>query len=262
MFDNKTMYRIYYPSILQPKTICYRQNKFWFDCNGDIIDEAHALKAIEEYDTSFIKKATDSMGGHGIFCYEKCKNSIIEVKEYVNTFDSDVIVQCCLAQSAALSKLNDSSVNTIRVMSLLRKDGSLKICSSILRMGRAGSRVDNASSGGVTCGIDDNGKLKKIGFSPDGKSYTHHPTSHVKFDGYEIPNFDKVKGLVKKLAYMTPMFRLVSWDIALNEENQPVLIEANLYVGELEFHQLNNGPIFGDETNKILEEALGAFSKL
>ena len=51
-------------------------------------------------------------------------------------------------------------------------------------------------------------------------------------------------------------FRLISWDIVLDCNNEPVLIEANLYVGELEFHQLNNGPIFGDETEEILKEII------
>lgn len=40
----------------------------------------------------------------------------------------------------------------------------------------------------------------------------------------------------------------------LNACNEPVLIEANLCSGELDFHQLNNGPIFGDETKEILME--------
>jgi hypothetical protein len=46
----------------------------------------------------------------------------------------------------------------------------------------------------------------------------------------------------------------VSWDIAFDEQENPVLIEANLKDGELDFHQLNNGPLFGDDTEKILDE--------
>lgn len=39
--------------------------------------------------------------------------------------------------------------------------------------------------------------------------------------------------------------------------NEPVLIEANLRYGELDFHQLNNGPVFGKDTKKILDEVFG-----
>ena len=34
----------------------------------------------------------------------------------------------------------------------------------------------------------------------------------------------------------------------------PTLIEANLCNGELDFHQLNNGPLFGEDTERILKE--------
>ena len=51
-----------------------------------------------------------------------------------------------------------------------------------------------------------------------------------------------------------PHFRLVSWDISVDEAGDPVLIETNLNYGELEFHQLCNGPVFGEDTRQILDE--------
>ena len=51
-----------------------------------------------------------------------------------------------------------------------------------------------------------------------------------------------------------PHFRLISWDIALDKNNNPIIIEANLKYGEIDFHQLNNGPLFGDDTKEILNE--------
>ncbi len=35
------------------------------------------------------------------------------------------------------------------------------------------------------------------------------------------------------------------------------MIEANLNQGELDFHQLNNGPLFGEDTIKVLDEVFG-----
>ena len=51
-----------------------------------------------------------------------------------------------------------------------------------------------------------------------------------------------------------PHFKMVSWDFAVNEHGNPIMIEANLCLGELDFHQLNNGPLFGEDTKKILDE--------
>ncbi len=52
-------------------------------------------------------------------------------------------------------------------------------------------------------------------------------------------------------------FRLISWDVAIGENNEPILIEANLRNGECDFHQLNNGPLFGELTDRVLTEVFG-----
>lgn len=124
-------------------------------------------------------------------------------------------------------------------------------------MGIGNSKVDNASSGGIVVGIRSDGQLREVAYSAAGQKFDVHPTTGILFENYYIPNFDKVKSIVKCLAAKNPHFRLVSWDIAIDENDNPVLIEANLCDGELDFHQLNNGPIFGEETKEILDEVFG-----
>lgn len=168
----------------------------------------------------------------------------------------DIVVQIAISQSLELSTLNSTSVNTIRMMTLLNSDGTVKLCSSCLRMGVDGAKVDNASSGGIVAGIDERGRLKKYAYKPTGERFIKHPTSGVIFEGFQIPNFENVKGFVMNLAPSYPYFRLISWDITLNQDNEPILVEANLSSGELDFHQLNNGPIFGDDIERILSEVI------
>lgn len=127
--------------------------------------------------------------------------------------------------------------------------------SSVLRMGINGAKVDNASSGGITVGILDNGYLRENAFSAAGVMYPYeHPDSKVAFSSIKIPGYLEIKELIKKLHAYLPQFRLLSWDLAIDEENRPVLVEVNMASGELDFHQLNNGPIFGEDTKEILDE--------
>ena len=46
-------------------------------------------------------------------------------------------------------------------------------------------------------------------------------------------------------------------DFAVDDNEEVVLIEANLCDGELDFHQLNNGPLFGDDQIEIFDEVFG-----
>ena len=257
--DNKTEYQRLFPETKQPDTILIRSNGFWYK-DHSIISSVGIIEIILSNVPCFLKLATDSEGGKGVYYIDKnCTSK--EIGTLINKLTGDIIVQKPLVQSPELSLLNSSSVNTIRIMSLLKSDGSVKLCSACLRMGIEGAKVDNASSGGVVAGIDQTGHLKKYAYKPTGERFKTHPTSEVAFENYIIPNFDKCKDLVYRLAPKYPYFRLISWDIALNKDNEPVLIEANLCSGELDFHQLNNGPIFGDETKEILTEVFEKLKK-
>ena len=52
-------------------------------------------------------------------------------------------------------------------------------------------------------------------------------------------------------------FRLVSWDIAIDECGDPVLIEANMRKGGINLNQFSNGPLFGDLTERVMNEVFG-----
>lgn len=255
--DNKAYYRLMYPGMKQPKLLCYRMNSFWYNENGELTCIQNVLNKLINTSHFFIKQATESEGGHGVVFVDSSKKSKDDIYNILNTNNLDIVIQEGLKQSKTLSAINESSVNTIRLLTLLHKTGDVSLYSSILRMGIGGAKVDNASSGGITVGIEDNGRLKKFAYSSNGKRYEVHSTSQVHFDNFVIPNYDKIKGLIKEQAKNFPHFRLVSWDIVLNEKDEPVIIEANLHFGEINFHQLNNGPLFGDDTCKILNEVFG-----
>ena len=47
---------------------------------------------------------------------------------------------------------------------------------------------------------------------------------------------------------------MVSWDFAIDEKGEPILIEMGTSFGGLNFHQICNGPVFGDMTEDVLKE--------
>lgn len=221
---------------------------------GKIIGFDKAINLIMCQNDCFIKRAQNSWGGQGVFYFSSNTNNVNNLIEIINKIPVDIVVQEGIKQSSILSKLNSDSVNTVRILSFLSKDGTVKIYSSILRMGIAGAKVDNASSGGISCGIQDDGRLKNKAYSNTGVLFYEHPSSKIKFDDICVPNFQKMKDIVTDLHPKFPHFRMIGWDIAVDYNEEPVFIEANLCDSELDFHQLNNGPIFGDDTEEILTE--------
>lgn len=250
--DNKCYYENLFAGVKQPETVLLRMNGIWFDGARNVVSMKKVNEILISERNLFVKIATESDGGHGVRYFEKSKD-MKKFNDFVESTAADIIVQRGVIQHEELNKLNPSSVNTIRTLSLLRNEG-VKIYSSVLRMGVDGSKVDNAASGGRTCGILENGCLKAIAHNKYGDSFLEHPNSHIRFDGYNIPHFEKVLEIIPKLHTQVPLFRLISWDFSINEYGEPVLIEANFRYGGVTIHQLNNGPIFGDDTEKVLKE--------
>lgn len=247
--DNKCFYRRMFQGIRHPETVATRTGGLWYDSEGQLLrrDKLDALLSAEPEIVA--KVARSSGGGRGVHFLPGADFAKIEHK----CFDDDIVIQRPIQQHPDLAAINPSSVNTIRILSLLRQDG-VKIYSAILRIGVGGARVDNASSGGITCGITAEGKLKKYAYTAAGQRFETHPTSGNPFEGTQIPGFAQCMAAVPQLHVQVPRFHLVSWDFAVAPDGQPVLVEANLHYGELDFHQLNNGPIFGEDTEMILKE--------
>ncbi len=253
--DNKCYYKKLFPGIRQPEYAIARVGKYWFDENDNVISYEKVKEIISKESELFIKVATDSCGGSGVSYISREKGDMVNQFEKFEC-KTDFIAQRALHQHKDMSAINESSVNTIRVISFLTED-EVKIYSSIVRAGQKGSKCDNSTGGGVSIGIDDNGNLKKYGYEISGKRYDRHPTNDFVFEGHPIPSFNKVTELVKKVHPMVSHFRLVSWDICIAEDGEPVLLEANLCRGSLDVHQYNNGPLFGEDTKKILDEVFG-----
>lgn len=260
-FNDKNYYSKIFDGIKQPKVLVRKVNGFILDENYHILTIDKAKEIILQNDEVICKPSQESGSGRGIKFFTP--QSISEIYEFLNSKEYDnYVVQCLLKQHKDLNRIHKDSVNCIRICSILLDDG-VYILSSVLRMGFGNSKVDNATSkdnsayDGMSCGIDETGKLKKYAYGYyKGNRMIQHPGG-VIFEGYKIPSFDKAIELVKECHPRISNFRLVSWDIAIDEDGNPVLIEANMRKGSINFHQFNNGPLFGDLTEKILNEVFG-----
>lgn len=252
--DNKCYYHKMFQGIPQPKLVAYRLNDFWY------IDDKYVpqgissvFDALQNEKEVFVKRATDSGGGHGVR-YLDCDGLTFETfEELIRGFTGDIAIQRGITQHSLLAKLNPSSVNTIRCITLLEKDDA-RVLSTVLRMGVGETKVDNSSSGGITVGVTPDGILKKYACMNKRNLIAEHPTSNVVFEGYTLPSFESVKELALKASSMVPHFRMVAWDFSVLVDGTPVLIEANFYDGQLDSHQIHNGPLFGEHTERILDE--------
>ena len=256
-FDNKAYYPLLFHDVPRPKTVALRLGGAWLspDYRRISFEEVLCRCSTEERGV-VVKYARGSCGGGGVRFFGREDRDGLE-KEIVFAPGLDLVIQTVQPQCRELERIHPASLNTVRIMTLLLEDGA-KALSSVLRMGVNGSRVDNASSGGIICGITPEGCTKSIAYDKHGKSYSLHPSGSA-FAGIEIPGFSRCVELSVALQERFPYCRMISWDWAIGEDRSPVLIEANLSNGELDFHQFCNGPIFGELTPQVVREVADSF---
>lgn len=250
--DNKNLYDLFFHDINRPKTVFRKINGMFLDANNRIITLKEAICKSQAEGEVVLKVSKFSNGGHGVMFWNSCEDGIDKLEEFLHS-SNNIVCQEVIKQHPDLGILNPSSVNTIRLITIVF-DNQVFMLSSFVRFGGKGSRVDNSHSGGLACGVDLQGRLKDPAFDLSANRYDYQPNGY-QLHQIKVPSFDKCVHLVKELApRFASVSRLISWDLSVDEKGEPILIEFELTFGGLNFHQICNGPIFGDLTEDVLKE--------
>lgn len=198
-----------------------------------------------------IKKTIDTSSGRDVLIFNPEK---MELEAELAKFGNDWIIQELIQQHPDLQALNDTSLNTFRVMTYICNE-EICVCPVALRMGRAGADRDNIHYGGISIGVNADGTLRKYAFAEYGERLAEHPDSKVCFEGYKIYGADDLIRNTAKLCHeRMPWLGILSWDLSVDSEGQIVLIEVNTTGQSAWFCQMVNGePLFGENTGKMLE---------
>ena len=218
---------------------------------GNIIDKQGAIDVISSCGKELlIKKSSGSCCGQGINLIgpytEKYKISTI-----ISQYNGDFVVQEKLTQSSSTRLFNEASLNTIRISTLLL-NGKFSVCTAMIRFGAPNSIVDNVGAGGCCVGINHDGSLKEFGFTSRFDKILEW--NGVQFKGHQIPNFDKIIEFARDAHYCVPNCGFIGWDIALDNNDDCVLIESNICWPGIFFEQLADGkPAFCGREDELLE---------
>jgi len=246
--DDKFVFYTYFNSIMPGITpdilMIFKNNKvLWPDTNKTAVEYIKDLK-----DEKYICKANTGLGGHSITLITKKNNKITlsredtNLEEFIESLGNDTyIIQNYVYQHKDIAKLNESSLNTVRIISV-RFNEKTSFLGAMLRIGVDKNQVvDNASSGGTFVGIDiETGKLKEYGHFFDGEKTKSHPSSKITYKDYQIPYWKEVKDLIKKLHPFMYGMPSIGWDIAITEKG-PVIIEINADWGTKGLQTANGG---------------------
>lgn len=131
-----------------------------------------------------------------------------------------------IVQSNLMSKLNETSVNTVRCITLKTNEG-VEVLYTFLKVGRKGSFVDNGGAGGLLVGIDkETGMLITDARDEFANAYPSHPDHGYDFKGLKLPEWDGLIELTKSISAGISGISYIGWDFAHTEHGW-IVVEGN-----------------------------------
>lgn len=249
-YVDKNMYFRHFPDVRQPKTIFHNMSGRFYTTEMQEATFDEAVETLSKKEKFIVKPAIESGRGRDVKMWTG--GGISELRDILIDYESNYIIQEVVTQHHEMGKLNPTSLNTCRLYTY-RRVGSREymLLGAAVRFGGKGAYRDNACTGGGFCKINDDGSVEDAIHN-----YRRFGWGSLKaekgLEGLRIPNYDKVLETALRLHKTIPYMDLIGWDIAVDEEGEPVLIELNQYP-DCEFLQIFNGPMFGEYTDELLE---------
>jgi hypothetical protein len=252
-WDDKNYFERLLPGYPFPEAIVRNIYGSFYDEKYNPIKREEAIESIGSNLPVIIKPTVESGVSRGIEQIEHFD----DIEKIMKAKGENYIVQKKLKPCAEFKLLTENAVPIIRIISVLI-DGEPYILSSSLRTNTIKDAIaDNAitenGGGMVVIGIDENGCLKKNGYYSGGEVTTQLPNGFV-FDKMQIPKFDELKKLVLEAQKQMPMFKIIGFDVTLDEQYEPIVMEYNLKGIGVYYYQLANGALFGKYTDRIIDK--------
>lgn len=215
--------------IFNDKYLSYKVFKKLYNRNIIYISNENDKQKFIEFakeNKNFVLKKIDGHGGEGIefICIEDGKNceQIFESQKA----NMPYILEEYVNQNEKLACFHPKSLNTVRVVTF-QLNGKTSIIWSFLRVGQGNSSVDNMNSGGLGAQVDvSTGKIISQAIDYFGNKVEKHPDTGIEFEGYQLPEWEKLQKIVAELSSKIPSIHCVGWDMAYSNKGW-TLIEGN-----------------------------------
>ncbi len=222
--------------------------------NGRFLNEEFSLitmndaqKIMEQYDALVIKPSIFTDTGNGV----KLLKKPFDLNKLDADYGRNYVIQIPLSQHPELARLNQSSVNTIRVNSVLFGTEA-HIMSAFVKVGQAGEFADNSGHDRYFIGIRENGTFGNYAINHDLQMFEHIPSGYM-FAGRAVPCYKAVCRAVERAHQCIPHFGFAFWDVCVSFDGEPTIVEVNLCYPDTTIAQVAGGPFLGKYTDDVLK---------
>ncbi|WP_282143454.1 sugar-transfer associated ATP-grasp domain-containing protein [Cellulophaga baltica] len=219
----------------------YLINGRCFDNNYNPVLQSDFKNLLFKNTDKVICKLDQSCQGKGVYVFQYKEFEILKILELGNC-----VIQKYIQQHKFFNTFTTDSVATIRLTTVIDCNFQVSLRAAYLRLGRK-HNTHVSSEDHIRISINmDNGTLNSLGYLPNWHKIEQHPDTLEKFDHKLIPNFEECKILVERLHRRVPMVQAIGWDLIVDTNNKPIVMEWNGYSNDIKFSEASQGPCFKD----------------
>lgn len=251
-YSDKNFYELLFPGENIVHSFLKNINGYYY-YNDEPISEEEAIHRCQNLNEVIIKPSRESKGT-GVQLIS-VKNGITDkngknIEKIFKEYKKNFLMQNRILQHKDMAALNPTSLNTLRILTY-RSGMEILLIYSVVRIGRLNQVIDNQSAGGLSTTIDSEGKLGKYSFGKVGSDNIEKTDTGITLEGYQIPSYSRAIEFVKRLHYKLPFHHIIGWDVAIEENGDPILVEFNTKPG---LSQSAFGSGMGEHTERIIRE--------
>ena len=209
-------------------------------CGADMLRLLEARKL-----NRFCIKELEGWGGRGFQALEVVRSEkgtalrpmqgaqVVSVEDYFEKLfcpAEGLAIEAYIHQHPVMRSLNPTSLNTIRVIVVWpHQEDYPRVVGGFVRIGRAGSLVDNTTAGGLCAPVEiQTGRIGRAHLRPPHPdAFKVHPDHGAQIEGTQIPCWDEAKDLLQKTMPVFPFLRFCGFDVAIAVDG-PKIVELNV----------------------------------
>ena len=252
-WDDKNYFERHQPVLPFPHTYVRNVNGWFLDHDYCHISQEEAKQIMVEHLPLIVKPSLVSGEGKNLQMVSDAK----EVDEILSTYPKNYLAQEVIAQCDEFNSMNSHSVAAMRVVTAI-VNGEAELMSSMLLTNTTDVIACNRNTapgvGVVLIGIDGEGKLADTGYFENAKPIQTLPNGFT-FGGVQVPSYKEAVTSALEAHESMPMLGIIGWDITIDKNNKPIIIEWNLRGIGMYHSQLTTGPLFGEYSDYFAEIA-------
>ena len=210
------------------KTYCFLKEFYGRDMI--LVESEKDLPKFREFcerNSVFVRKLFYDSMGRGVQPIKVDRNVDELFRQLLSEEPDGFIAEGLIRAHDDIKTLNPDSVNTVRFITYF--DGEkMTLYKPFMKIGRAGSFVDNGGAGGILVAINkDTGVFESNAIDEQGRRYDTHPNNGLKLEGYRLPDWEQAIELGRKICDKIPGFRFIGWDFTYTDEGRWIIVEGN-----------------------------------